>query len=423
MNDLDNTLEVLDNSEVLDDVEQLGTTQPIETLENTVPVETIEEPTVPQVEELPNNFNNQNESFETVNNSFTYEQKTPEKETPNNYKTTNNKNYVSFEKRVLKLIIALLILTGASIVSFIGYRSFSKDKFYYTENSLANYQVCLKNNDYYEDSCLPEDMEYIAELTKTIRLDFNYNALFKEGRVGDYKYYIKSIITIQNDDATKNLFTKEKNLTEKNEYTLTQNVVSMSETIEVPYEDANKYAAGYLSNYALANNVNYRIALVIDDGEQEREVSWVDIPLTRQTYTITKNELHNQTGELITKSKNNIQYVFLLVFAFLFVPIVITILKLVSFVLKFRNTTSKYEKKLKEILVTYDRVIVTGKDNNIITKKDNIYEVKTFFELLDVRDTIDKPILYYKINSVKSEFYVQDVDTTYKYTMKESDFQ
>jgi len=42
--------------------------------------------------------------------------------------------------------------------------------------------------------------------------------------------------------------------------------------------------------------------------------------------------------------------------------------------------------------------------------------------LLDARDTLEKPIVYVRVNNVKSEFYVEDIDKVYKYTMKESDF-
>ena len=84
-----------------------------------------------------------------------------------------------------------------------------------------------------------------------------------------------------------------------------------------------------------------------------------------------------------------------------------------------------YDKELSNILNTYDRVIININDSlkyesSFQSKK--VYKVTSFFELLDLRDTIDKPIIYQKINNIKSEFYVQDSDAIYKYTMKESDF-
>ena len=48
------------------------------------------------------------------------------------------------------------------------------------------------------------------------------------------------------------------------------------------------------------------------------------------------------------------------------------------------------------------------------------FAVKTFLELIDARDTIEKPILFVRINNIKSIFYVIDNDIVYKYTMKDN---
>ena len=65
---------------------------------------------------------------------------------------------------------------------------------------------------------------------------------------------------------------------------------------------------------------------------------------------------------------------------------------------------------------------MTLTDENAIVNKDDVYTVQTFLELLDVRDTVDKPILYHKKSETETEFYVQDEDKTYMFLMKEADF-
>ena len=394
MKNLDDTIEVLGNTEELNVVEDNN----IEELTNTENV----------IIDLPI------DKEESVSSET--EGKSPE-EAPKNNK------YVSFEIRILRIAIALVICLGIFTISLIGYNRFKNDKYYYSENSSAYYQVCLNDNEYYEDNCLSEGMEYISTLTDTVNVDFNYNAVFQIPREGNYKYYIKGTITVQNDEENKTLYTKEQNLTKKSNYILTQNVVSMSDTVQIPYDQVNKYAQKYLNDYGLVNKVNYKIEFIVDDGTQEKTVSSIVLPLTKQTYSISKDEFKNQAGELVIKSNNFIQYIFLTILVLSLIPIIICVIRIIYYASKFSKNSSMYKKKLKEILSTYDRVIITGKDNNLVAKKENIYEVKSFFELLDVRDTIDKPILYYKINDIKSEFYVQDVDTTYKFTLKESDFE
>ncbi len=60
------------------------------------------------------------------------------------------------------------------------------------------------------------------------------------------------------------------------------------------------------------------------------------------------------------------------------------------------------------------------KDCDVNTKGKTIYKVGSFLELIDARDTIEKPILFVRINNIKSIFYVIDNDIVYKYTMKDN---
>ena len=55
-------------------------------------------------------------------------------------------------------------------------------------------------------------------------------------------------------------------------------------------------------------------------------------------------------------------------------------------------------------------------DNLLIGK--NIIKVESFLELVDVRDTLDKPIMHVKINNIKDAFYVDDHDKVYSFVMK-----
>ena len=83
---------------------------------------------------------------------------------------------------------------------------------------------------------------------------------------------------------------------------------------------------------------------------------------------------------------------------------------------------SKYEVELKKILKEYDDYIVLTKEGLEIDENKTILKVSSFKELLDARNTLNKPIIYTKINSVKSEFVVEDESVIYKYIMKEADF-
>ena len=90
----------------------------------------------------------------------------------------------------------------------------------------------------------------------------------------------------------------------------------------------------------------------------------------------------------------------------------------------FSIITQYYLKSNKnKILREYDRHIVIARGEYNIDPSKRLIKVTSFGELLDARDTLEKPIVYLKINNVKSEFYVEDSEIIYKYTMKEVDLE
>ena len=96
--------------------------------------------------------------------------------------------------------------------------------------------------------------------------------------------------------------------------------------------------------------------------------------------------------------------------------------KLVRLVLKVTTNRNKYQVYLNEILREYDRIIVVARDGYESNEEKEEVKVSTFDDLLDTRDILQKPIVYSKVNSVKSDFIVEDDNKIYKYTLKEADF-
>ena len=87
------------------------------------------------------------------------------------------------------------------------------------------------------------------------------------------------------------------------------------------------------------------------------------------------------------------------------------------------GTTSMYQRILNMILREYDKYIVISRGDYEIDNSKRLIKVTSFGELLDARNTLEKPIVYVKVNNVKSEFYVEDSESIYKYTLKEADVE
>ena len=89
--------------------------------------------------------------------------------------------------------------------------------------------------------------------------------------------------------------------------------------------------------------------------------------------------------------------------------------------LKVTTSRNKYQTLLTQILREYDRIIVIARDGYESNVKKKVIKVANFDELLDARDTLEKPIIYSRVNDVKSEFIVEDDEKLFKFILKESD--
>lgn len=361
---------------------------------------------------------------ETTESGQEITNETPEYKTVGQSASNNLPKYDGYRNKIIRYSIFLILSILLLSITGTLYYKLKNSTSSYTENATASYQVCLKKNDYYKDKCLTEGLEYVAEITDNINVDFNYSAVYQTKQSKKYKYYIESKIKFQTtDNDERELLTTTKKLTDKKDASINGNVLSIAESVEVPFKKNDEYARQYKSDYSLLSNVDLIVSLVLQDKDSKKELSSVVIPLSKLTYSISKKEINNQPTEYKLETNPIIGTFLLIGIIISIIFIILSTIKIVKFLWKTRNKKSTYEKKLKQILNTYDRVIITLEDKNTITNDQEVYKVKTFLELLDVRDTIDKPILYYKVNDIKTEFYVQDINKTYKFTMKESDFE
>ena len=366
---------------------------------------------------ISNNENlNNTPNFNNVNVSYN----------PNN-KAEAPKGHFGFEKRVI-LMGSLTVISFVLAIIFcyqaINYSDI--DNVSYSERSSVTYSVCLNDNDYYKGQCQSSGMQYISTLTKSIPVVFNYNINYSSAVNYKLDYYIlgKTII-YDRDDASKVLYRDDKLLSERKSVEGTDVIAKLNTKIDVAFKEKNDFVNGYKSKYALNSLASYDVVLYVDDGKGPREVASVSIPLSMQTFGISEETVAND-DQLVSMEKAglaSINTVFGLVGGVFGIIGAVILVKLIKLIYVTIDGGSPYEKKLNQILAEYDRVIVMSKSEYKINPDKQFIKLDSFFELLDARDTLEKPIIYEKVNSVKSYFYVEDDERIYRYTMKESDFE
>lgn len=382
---------------------------------------------------------NESDTIEKVTLS-TEEKKLPESKTikeslsidVNNVNNEDNeqnkkKMYFSFEFRVIVSIILIVSLFGTSC--FFAYEAVkysANPVVSYNEESKSSYEVCVEGEDFYNKSCLKEGMQYISSITNNIKAKFNYDVSFSKDINYDLKYYIVAVTKIYDkSNPTLVLYNKEDVLVAPKSLKKTDSKITLSENVEIPYKNYKNFIDSYNNVYSIEADSSLDVILYLDEDEKEdRAIASLNIPLNTDLYTITKKNTSNlnRNVEIESDSYNKFSMFCTIGAAFLAILALVLIIRLTNLVLRAYKCKNIYQRELTKILREYDRVIVVARSGYETLEVKRMIKVTSFKELLDARDVLGKPIIYVKVNNVKSEFYVEDDDKVYLYVMKDADF-
>ncbi len=335
------------------------------------------------------------------------------------------KMYFSFETRIIMMVCAILLLFLGAFILFLNATNYYKtEKVSYDEYSNVHYQVCLNQNDYYRQSCLDEGMEYVADLTDFVNANFEYNVDFSTDIDYHLAYHVVAVTKIFDTNNTdKVLYKNEEVLLEKTDISNNNQNVFLNTVVKIDYDKYNTNVLNYKNRYSLNSSANVEIMLYLDEDSETRKVASLVLPLGDTTFAIKRNVITNLNRIVEVKEDtwndfNTICAVIASIFVLISIGLIIQLTRLVF---KVVNSKSKYEKRLNEILSEYDRLIVIARDGYSSLEEKQVVKVDSIEELLDARETLQKPIIYSRINDVKSEFLVEDEDKLFKYVLKESD--
>lgn len=354
--------------------------------------------------------------------------------------TKNKKNSKNIKKEKLSLIFGLCIFFFCLFV-IMGLKLITNslsinnnEKLYFQEKGNVKYSVCLKDNDFFEDECLNPDMSYVASLIKNISLDYNYQFNGNiDNLVNSIDYEVVAKLTIENNDTKTKYYEKEYVLVPKTTDSVKNNgtLYNLDKKVNIDYEYYNSIATNFKSQYGVNsqsylevylntyNNVNSKYK----DIPTSAQIS-VRIPLSQKAIEIKFNTQEiNKSIEKYIASKSIvidgylkfIVGIILLLLSLIFLSFIFAIIK------KYTKTISKYDKFINKILKEYDRLIVeTATFPN--EKEYNILLINSFNELVDVRDNLRSPIMFYNVKDHKmSIFYILNDNNLYLYTVTSKD--
>ena len=333
--------------------------------------------------------------------------------------------YFGFKQRVIVVIMLIIIMFGlGSYLIINSYRLRKGEVVKYSETSDSSYKVCLLDNNVYSTPCLEEGMLYNSSLVNTIPINFKYNVNFSE--YIDYQLYYH--VVLYNKIFDKN--NKEKVLYENKEILVVKTFVdklnqkiNIDTDVKINYKKYNDFVNEYKSKYSPDVKSVVEVVLYLDEYDEERSVASVSIPVGESTFEVKKEKLSNknksveiENEDMVNEANVNMYFGAFLIIISLILDIILVRLVKATFTKK-----SKYDIELARILKTYDKNIVNATSDFKYDENKEVIKVESIKELVDASNVINKPIVYNKINNIKSDFILEDDNKIYKFTLKEAD--
>lgn len=351
------------------------------------------------------------------------------------YKKSKIPFHINYTMR-LSFVFISVIFVGLVLGSFTNQINelYKESKFNIRENGYINYEIELKNNQYYTEDVLGMDRAYVPELVDKINLNFNYNFYSEEYVDIKFDNIIKYDFIVLDDKTNAVLY--ESTTTEAKTHKLLKdksikyvdNVVIDYNKFKEKFDNLVLYYGNDITGYLnVSNTIDKNSEMDVLDGYLNSDrVYSVRIPVTNKVFSINledESKIKN-TIEVYSESKlnkaNALLIVTTIILCALFVGVFLIFVKLISLL---GSKTSKYDKYVNGLLREYDSVIV----ETMVYPSDpelNKISVKSFKEILDAHDLVKKPIMYYNVvNHMKCIFYVLDNKNLYVYTVKEVDIE
>lgn len=296
-------------------------------------------------------------------------------------------------------LVLILIISGVLFTMYI-----KKDTVYYVhynDKSDLDYQVALKENDYFDENYLGKDQQYIASLIDYISADFKYDLNVDEDLEYSYQYKIVANVNVIDKTSNKAIYTFSENLLD--EITgQSSNALNIKENVKIDYNKYNDLINEFVQVYNLKNvtskltvDMYVGIAGSIEEFQKEEDsVISLDIPLTTDTIGIDINyDLSNNVDKLITlKPSYQNSKILLIIGTILLIIDLGLLVGLIIYIKKSETEEEKYNTQLKKILNNYGSYISKVEDE-FDMKGYQILKVQNFVDLLEIRDTMHIPII------------------------------
>lgn len=317
-----------------------------------------------------------------------------------NYRTVRKKCIVF---QTILLVAVIVIALASSVLAMILNKTYYVS---YTEKSSVDYGVHLKGNNFYDESFLGKDYAYIASLIDTVEASFKYKVDMQSEEDIDfsYTYRIDSVVQIKEKFSSKVLYAPVYNEVPETSESVIGKGIEISKTAFLDYEKYNKIANSFIDAYNLSNvdaalilkmNVDVKgTSDAFHDNENSNSyVSSISIPLTLDTVEIKiTSATPAEEQKILSYTTENIADFFRTIAIGAAIIAALLAAALWAYAYLSRNIDVTYDIKVAKLVRSYKSFIQKIR-NKFDVRSYQVLVIDSFNEMLEIRDTIQSPIL------------------------------
>lgn len=350
--------------------------------------------------------------------------------------TSNKPN----RKKITKtLFISLFLLVILLLVFSKTFEFRRKYVLKYKETSNLDYNVYLKENNYYESRYLPKNKKYISSLIDNIETKFHYNFTSERNIDMQYDYYIDATLEVD-DTEGESLYQKQYSLLGRKSSKINGTNFNVDESVSINYDKYNTIAQNFIKEYGVSATAKLVVKLHVNIIGEHSEFSKkltdngvvkLEIPLMNSLSTVQFNyDLSNRDDALLEYSRTKVTnpVLFVVLALLILTDLGIIFYGLYLFIFE-KDPVVLYRDKYTKIQKEYDRYISETIEhqslNSLLSNKNQkVVFIKLFEDMLDIRDTIKMPILFFEeIPDHEAVFYILTDDVIYIYILSADSFK
>ena len=297
------------------------------------------------------------------------------------------------------------------------------------ENGNAVYKAYLQDNEFYEEEYLNGSHAYVASLIDYMSADFSYDLALQAKSVRyTYDYTIQAQVEVKDKNSQMAIFNPVYPLKESTGNIAEGNKLTVCDAVILDYNNYNKIAKDFIAAYSL-HDVEASLIVTMDvhaklqgktlaKGSDTNYTVSLHVPLNKATVAPFV-QTPTDTGTQKILAASNINPAFSKTLAIIFgIADLIAVIILAMYILFTRDKHIDYSRKVKRILSSY-KSYIQRINNSFDTTNYQVLHVDTFTELLEIRDTLQIPILMYENeDQTFSNFFIPaNCGLLYSYTV------